>query len=37
LYKEDRNSDSDTMSMALFSVSYVQSDLPDQKNRSKSH
>jgi hypothetical protein len=32
---EGQNCNSDTMSMAFFSVSYVQSDSPYPKNRSK--
>jgi hypothetical protein len=32
---DGQNRDSEMMSMALLSVSYIQSDLPDQKNRSK--
>jgi hypothetical protein len=32
---EGQNRDSEMMSMALLLVSYVQSDSPDQKNRSK--
>jgi hypothetical protein len=33
--KEDQNRYSETLSMAFLSESYVQSDLPDQRNWSK--